>query len=326
MFDKFPSYILEEFSLPILIIIFIKVVFKINILLTIMLIVLIFLYYNLELFIIPQNNNDNKIIRFCAHDISHLGDHIFNIFLLNKLKKYIENNNITVQYYGNKKYHREIEDMKNSKNVIIYDFKPLGYHLNIFNLWNSTTYDFAINFIYDLKTPYDILYKELYNKCLEDLKISIKFDNFYNEDNSLLTDYNNLSEKYKDIDILVINSIPLSNQFFIDEKEWDDFIIELNNKYKIVTTKKVKDIPCTWDDKLTIKKIAAISTNAKVIIAINTGPTSGIFNIYTLNNCRKIYIFDNRVNYTTIPQLENLNYLKDIDFENLDKIIIKKNL
>jgi len=32
-----------------------------------------------------------------------------------------------------------------------------------------------------------------------------------------------------------------------------------NKKYKIVTTKKIKNINCTLDDDLTIKDIAAIS-------------------------------------------------------------------
>ena len=116
--------------------------------------------------------------------------------------------------------------------------------------------------------------------------------------------------------------MPLSNQLNVNEEEWNNLVIELNKRYKIVTTKKVKNIACTWDDKLTIKKIAAISTKAKVIIAINTGPTSGIFNIYTLNNCKKIYIFDNRVSYTNIPQLENLNNLEEFNLGNLNKIIL----
>jgi len=321
MFNKFPSYIFEKIAFPILIIIFINLTFKINIILSIMITVLFIIYFNFELFIFPQKNNNSKILRFCAHDIEHLGDHIFNVFLFNKLKKYIEINNITLEYYANKKYHKEIADFKNSENVKIYDFKPIGYHLNIYNLWNKTTYNFTINFIEGTKISYDNLYKELYNKCLFDLEIPIRFDNFYNIDESLLTDYDNLDNKYKNIDILIINSLPLSNQLNVNEKEWDNFVIELDKKYKIVTTKKVKDITCTWDDKLTIKKIAAISTKAKVIIAINTGPTSGIFNIYTLNNCKKIYIFDNRVSYTNIEQLENLDNLKEINLEKLNKII-----
>ena len=323
MLNKFPSYIFEKIAFPILIVISIKIIFKINIFLTILLLIFFFIYYNFELFIIPQNQNtDNKTLEFCAHGIEHLGDHIFNVFLFNKLKKYIEYNKITIEYYCEKKYHNEINDFKNSENIKIYDFKPIGYHLNIYNLWKKTTYNFTKNYIQNIKISYDSLYKELYNKCLLDLEIPIKFTNFYNEDETLLTDYDKLDDKYKNVDILIINSLPLSNQLNVNEEEWDNLVIELNKRYKIVTSKKVKDIHCTWDDKLTIKKIAAISTKAKVIIAINTGPTSGIFNTYTLNNCKKIYIFDNRVSYTNIPQLENLNNLEEFNLGNINKIIL----
>ena len=61
-----------------------------------------------------------------------------------------------------------------------------------------------------------------------------------------------------------------------------------NEKFKIVTTFKVNDVPCTLDDKLSIFKIGAISTHSKIIIAINTGPFTSILNIYTLNNIKKI--------------------------------------
>ena len=151
--------------------------------------------------------------------LEHLEDHIFNVFLFNKIKKYIEYNKITIEYYCEKKYHKEINNFKNSENIKIYDFKPVGYYLNIYNLWNKTTYNFTINFIQDIKISYDDLYKELYNKCLIDLKIPIRFDNFYNEDETLLTDYDKLNDKYKNVDILIINSLPLSNKLNINEKK-----------------------------------------------------------------------------------------------------------
>ena len=321
MLNKIPKQLIEFFCLPILIIIFIKFVFKINFLLTILLIVLIIIFYNIELFIIRNTNNNIKILKFCCHNIAHLGDHIFNVFLFNKLKKYIEDNKITIEYYCEKKYHNEIKDFKNSENIKIYDFKPIGIHLNVMNLWNNQIFSNLSNFIKGKKTSYDILYKEMYNNSLIYLEIPIRFENFYNEDETLLTDYDKLDDKYKNVDILIINSLPLSNQLNVNEEEWDNLVIELDKKYKIVTTKKVKDIHCTWDDKLTIKKIAAISTKAKVIIAINTGPTSGIFNTYTLNNCKKIYILDNRVYYITIPQLENIEELKNINLKNINEIL-----
>jgi hypothetical protein len=320
MLNKIPSHITDYFYFMILLIIFIKIVFKVNILLLIMIIVLIILFYNVELYIIPQMYFKNKVIKVCSHKLSHLGDHIFHTFLFNKLKEYIHENNITIEYYCEKKYHNEINDFKNSQNIKIFDFEPIGYHLNIANL-KIINIQNLFDFINNKKISYDLSYKNIFNQFCMDLNLPIKFDNFYNEDDSLIMDYNNLIDIYKNVDILVINSLPLSNQLDVNEKEWDDFVIDLNTKYKIVTTKKVKDIPCTWDNKLTLKKIGAVSTRAKIIIAINTGPTSSIFNTYTINNCRKIYIFDNNVCFLNIPQLENIDSLKEINLENLDKII-----
>jgi len=313
MFNKYPPHIVENLALPILLLIFIKVVLKVNIIIFILLIIFIILFYNFELYFIPQKYYKDNIIKICSHDLAHLGDHIMNTFLFNKLKRYIENNGIIIEYYCNNKYHKEVIDFKNSKNIKIYDFKPIGYHLNGINFWNSE--------VYNGTKSYDELYKKIFNKCCKDIGIPYIMDNFYNEDDSLIIDYNNLKDIYKNIDILIINSLPLSNQYFLDITEWDNLVIYLNKKYNIVTTRKVKYIPCTLDDQLTIKKIAAISTKSKVIIGINTGPSTAIFNNFTLNYCKKIYMFDINNKYTTIPQLENVELINEIDLKKIDEII-----
>ena len=257
---------------------------------------------------------------------SHLGDIIFNVFFLNKLKEYIEKNNITIEYYVNIKYHKDINDFINSKNIIIKDYKKTGYNMesNIFGLYsyhsflNYYIYYYILN---NKKIPYNILYLNVFKIHCDNLNIPIKINNFYNEDETLLTDYDNLKDVYKNIDILIINSIPRSGQYNFNVKEWDNFVKYLNEKHKIVTTKKVENISCTWDDELTIKKISAISTRSKVIIAINTGPATAIFNKYTLSYSKKIYILDNRVQYTNIQQLENINNLDEINLYKIDFII-----
>ena len=71
----------------------------------------------------------------------------------------------------------------------------------------------------------------------------------------------------------------------------------MDKKYKIITSEKVEGINCTCDDKLTVKDIAALSTRAKNIIAINSGVVPGLFNSETLNNIENIYYFDNLNTY-----------------------------
>ena len=302
---------------------------KIYIILFIFLLILIILFI---LFFINNyksiNNYNvkyNYIIKIYNIDSSHLGDLVFNVYFLNKLKNYIENNNIIIEYRIDKKYHNEIKDLINSKNIKILDYEKIGFNLDFY--FNNYIHSFFYyNIYYSIlnrqKIPYDLMYLNLFRDYYRyNLNIPVQINNFYNEDETLLTDYDNLKDVYKNIDILIINSIPRSGQYNFNVKEWDDFVKYLNKKYKIVTTRKVENISCTWDDKLTIKKISAISTRSKVIIAINTGPAAAIFNKYTLNYSKKIYILDNRVQYKNIHQLENIDNLYEINIEKIDIII-----
>jgi hypothetical protein len=101
---------------------------------------------------------------------------------------------------------------------------------------------------------------------------------------------------------------------------WDNYIINLNNHFKLLTTTKVNGVLCTYDDKLTIKDIAALSTKAKVIIAINSGVVPGLLNYYTLTNVKHFYIFDNKCFYS-YPNFEKKNSITDITFEELDSYL-----
>ena len=102
----------------------------------------------------------------------------------------------------------------------------------------------------------------------------------------------------------------------------------LDEKYSIVTTKKIEGINCTRDDNLTVKNIGALSTKVKVIIAINTGVVPALLNTYTLSTVKKFYIFDNRVgcySYPMYPIFEMKQRLVDITFSELDSIVLPSN-
>ena len=148
----------------------------------------------------------------------------------------------------------------------------------------------------------------------------MKMDKFEYDDPTLLTLYDNLLDKYKDIDILIINSIPLSKQYHYVESEWESYITELNKQFNIATTKKVDGVKCTLDDNYTTLDIAAISTRAKVIIAINTGPFAPLLNTYTLNNVRKVFIFDQN-RYYSYPHFENKNKIDEISIDELNMLV-----
>ena len=266
------------------------------------------------------------------HNEFHLGDSVFNIILIsNIIKKYLIDNNIKIYYYCQGIYIDQLKEFNNCKNVIILPIneKPK----NSLQLWiNNKTINFTMDKVYTevikrgmKRLFYDIYYCKFFNKFFDLFNLRLKLVKFYYKDRDLIIRYknimNNFDEKYKNIDILVINSQPFSEQYKYNKLEWDKYIIELNKKYKIITTTKVDGIHCTMDDNFTIKDIASLSINVKVIIAVNSGVVPGLLNKYTLNNVKQFYIFDDRCKYS-YNKFQNKENINDIKFDDLDKHIL----
>ena len=249
----------------------------------------------------------------------HLGDNIFNMILFYNIKDYIEKNNIIINYYFQSVYFNQVAEFIPSKNVRLFDIskKP---KLSL-ELWICNRF---FGFIHEPKNyhiSYNSFYKIFFNIALTKLRIPIKLNRFTYKDEDLLSRYELLDEKYKNIDILVLNSQPLSGQYNYDKNEWDNYIIFLNEKYKLITTTKVNNnIVCTMDDNLTIKNIAAISTNVKVVIAVNSGVVPGLLNYYTLSNIKRFYTFDDRCFYS-YPNFVRKQKISEITFQELDMYI-----
>jgi len=255
----------------------------------------------------------------------HLGDHIFNFIFFHNIQRYLEENNITISYFAQLEYHEQLKEFIPSSNVILN-----GYYAEIgIHLWlGAYSYKYLNNDLFF--KPYNELHLDMYNIFLQENGFETKINSLEYKDNDLLVRYDRLSEKYKNIDVLVVNSDALSTQYHYDETEWKNYIEILNEKYKIVTTKKVEGINCTRDDNLTVKDIGALSTKVKVIIAVNTGVVPALLNTYTLSNVKKFYLFDNRVDcfhYPVYPifemkQKQTNQKIQDITLEELDGYIL----
>lgn len=137
-----------------------------------------------------------------------------------------------------------------------------------------------------------------------------------NRYNIIDTKYNG---KYSDIDFLIFNSTPKSNQYVKDDMKWNNLINKLNKKYKVITSEKVQGVNCTCDDKLTLKDIQAISAHSKKIIGVNSGVMTVVFNSDTLNNVETIYSFSNQIN-------DKYDHPKIINKENIDDMYSLLNL
>jgi len=260
----------------------------------------------------------NKIYHLC--NSYHLGDNVFNLILFYIIKRFIENNNIIINYYAKEEYINQLSEFICSKNIILQPLQnnpdssvELWINNGYFNLTHTGQRD---------KFPifYNKFYISFFNAVLQNLFINYTITKFFYIDEDLLERYKKLDNKFKNLDILIINSQPLSSQYPYNKGEWDNYIKHINGLFKISTTTKVDNILCTTDDNLTIKNIAAISTNVKVIIAINSGVFPGLLNIYTLQNIKKCYIFDTRCKYT-YPNFENRNNINEISIEELQTYI-----
>lgn len=262
------------------------------------------------------------------HNFYHLGDNIFNMLLFKNIKKYIEDNQIIIYYYCQPEYIKQVSEFNDSQNVIIKEIDKKPH--NSFELWiDREIKGFSWTKLHNKnvsigknRTNYDTFFVYFFNIALHVLNIRVTLKKFYYKDKDLKHRYINLNKKhknkYKNIQVLILNSQPLSGQFNYNKSEWDDHINHLSKKYNVITTTKVDGIACTMDDKLSVKDIAAISAKAKIIIAINSGVVPGLLNKYTLNNVKQVYIFDNRCKFS-YKKFQNKENIREINYEELNK-------
>lgn len=259
-------------------------------------------------------------------NMNHLGDSIFNMIFFHTIKEELDKQDIIIHYYCNPKYIRQVTEFLPCNRIRV--FNVLKYPLASFSFielfFTSPYFGKLINVKKEEgRMSFDDIYKVFFNVVLQKLNIRKVFQKLEYEDPSLLVRYKRLPDIYKDVDILIINSEPLSNQYVYNENEWSQYISFLNTRYNVVTTKKVPGVKCTMDHNFTLKTIAAISTHAKVVIAINTGVFPGFLNTYTLNNVRKFYIFDKKKFYS-YPKFERRNsQITSIKTEELDTYIFQ---
>jgi hypothetical protein len=257
------------------------------------------------------------------YNIFHLGDHIFNIILFYNIKEYIEQNDIFIDYYCYKEYHEQLIEYNCSKNIKFREL-PADIPKDFFNLWLGSD-DLETNWGKEKakNIMFDEFFVKLFNEFLEKQNIPIRMNNLEYTEPELLERYERINKKFDnkfaELDYLIINSTPRSNQYDKNNDEWNRLAHKLHEKFKIATTEKVEGLDCTCDESFTVKDIAAISTRAKKIIAVNSGVLPVLFNSYTLKNVQVVYYFDYRTDY------KNPKFIKPKD-NNINEIYALENI
>ena len=260
------------------------------------------------------------------HSVAHLGDSVFNMIFFNLIEGRIVADNILFCYFVKKEYIQQLRQFINSRlinNVKLFtlDKKPQSS----INLWIDNPY-FWDGYGYESQEPFgplgrnfNHLYLKFFRKVLDTSKINANIQSILYSDNDLLVRADAIPREYKPVDILILNSRPYSGQYMYDKNKWDNYIqhIHSNSKLKIVTTTKVPGVLCTFDKNMTIKDIAALSTQAKVVIAVNSGVFPGLLNVHTIESIRQFYIFDNRW-YYSFPRFQNKRCITEISINELN--------
>ena len=126
-----------------------------------------------------QNKNseilkrENEIIKsskkcFYFYNIYHLGDHVYNMYFFNKLKDYLETNNIHILYYLNEQYINQVSEFIISKNIHIF---PINIKKGI-DLWiENKNLPFTLSISKSLGLSYNNFYKIFFNSISKKLNI-----------------------------------------------------------------------------------------------------------------------------------------------------------
>ena len=253
----------------------------------------------------------NNPINIASCDKCHYGDNLFILKFIYNNSNILKQKGVKVNLYYNNEYcsnSNELEQYTDKDVVTLHPIsqKPPNTHI----LWMGDAID-NVNF-YEMEEYFKKYYAKL--ASILGLDPNTTDISLYQKEEYLLYIYDIMPNKYKDLDILIINAEPKSDQFTYNIQKMNDMCMRLKDKYKIATTAPVDDsIPSTMRDKLTMRDIGAISTKAKYIIAVHSGPFVPCYNLDTKNNVKKIilllngkYVFK-EMNVILINDIEELS-------------------
>ena len=229
-----------------------------------------------------------------------LGDSLIDFIFFSQIAKYIEHHNIHINYRCKESHHANLHMFNSSNNIHILPYSNLGYIL-----WQGTETLNSVKYIEDLLC-------NMFNKFLRIHNIPIILDKFEYKDSDLLI--KNIDIPPLNIDTLIINSSPTSGQFIHDKNELNNFIIELSKSRNVIVTEYLNDSIPSLHNK-SVRTIAAIAKKVKTIIAINTGPSLGLYNLELLDKVDNVYLLDSTDYYAfKTRKFTRFNKIIDLHF------------
>jgi hypothetical protein len=220
----------------------------------------------------------------------HYGDAIFNLRFFYNIDSLLQENTITILYFYNSDYIHCIKELERYVNPSTVTLVPFG------DPKMKTPIHLCIGDDIDGVNVYDFIeyFQRFYQKISTILGISVpsEYTTLFQPEYYLKSIYDTIDTKFHDLDILILNSKPQSRQFVFRKPLLNRLCMDLKElSLNIATTTFVQNtIPCTYNTFLTIQDIGAISTRAKYIIAVLSGPMTSCFNALTFANVHTVYI------------------------------------
>jgi hypothetical protein len=227
----------------------------------------------------------------------HLGDCIMHTDFLNKM---IKINDVKVGFYIIEKYKDQVEEFIEDKTRIIpYNYSDAPSDAN--RAWMA-----QYGHIKQIPFDFGLLKLNFYQTLCQHLNLKCP----YNDIIDLLPDSPLISENPNDEnwDILLINSDGFSGQTGGMPLLCERFVEKFKHK-KIITTKKIFDVPCTLDLKYSVLDIAKLSLKCKTIIAVHTAPWHLVMNKINYDLNKKMFVIDANNYYT----YKNCTKIRDLD-------------
>lgn len=254
------------------------------------------------------------------HNHYHYGDCLTSLHFLIHLSRV---NNIKCYFYCNEAYRSQL-----------HEFIPNDSNLSLIDVCNSNSIDvWGYSLIKKLEEypffcqnyPEHI---DVLKTCFEMWKnftVSLNLKYPFTKVEDVLFDQEEIGYPInQSYDVLLINSYCLSGQIRYSTQEQDDIfrniIHNLQQKNKtFITTHKLDDYPSTWDQNLSLLKIAQLAKNCKIVLGVPTSPFWVSLNKWSFKNCDKfinfthdICTFDLGSKFITVHSLDQaLNYLGD---------------
>ena len=232
-----------------------------------------------------ENFSDTKIFHF--HNDFHYGDNILNLKFFYNIHPYLKKNNITIYYYYNDSYIRHVVELERYVNKETLQLRTSrDKPTDSYTLWMGETKNGAGHGTVPFDVYYDLFYKDIIRVLGLTEPISTSL---YQPEDYLEGIYRQLPAVYHNIDVLILNNVPMSGQCDSCKDIFDSVCVSLNKKFKnVVCLEPILDnkIQTTREHGLTLQDIGAISTHATYILAINSGPLIPCLNLATKNHVK----------------------------------------